>query len=135
MEMPGLWVFLSTVAFVSAILALLVSLGAMGQILGKLLPLLTESRQQVQDLGDIATHTVSQASDTMEIVELRVSEAMGQATHAGVTASRQTVGVGSALAGLYLVSRVAGLMRQAEAKAKTRAKERGRKRSRRRERH
>jgi hypothetical protein len=105
------WFLASGLAFCFGIVWLAVSSWVGYQLLRELLPLLSDTRHQIQDLGDLAANTVGRASDTMEIVEMRVSETMGQATQAGVSVTKQALGFGSALAGLYMISRVASLLR------------------------
>ena len=105
------WYILSTVAFICAILAL----GATGfvfvSLVSKLSPLLQDTYDEILDLGDIAATTVGHASDTLDIVEQRVSETMGQAEIGAKSASNQVIGIGSALAGIYMVSRCIGMLR------------------------
>jgi hypothetical protein len=105
------WWFLSAGAFLVGIVWLALSAVLGGLLWGRVAPLLTETRAQIQDLGDQAAHTVGQAGETMELIEARVSETMGQATQAGVSASRQAIGVGSVVAGIYVVSRLGGMIR------------------------
>ena len=109
--MPTYWYALSFIAFVVATLAYIVSLGIMGQVARVVLPLLDETRDQIQDLGDLAANTVGRASESMDLVELRVSQAMGQAAQGSAAATNQAMGVGSVLAGIYVVSRLATLLR------------------------
>ncbi len=82
------------------------------RILSQLLPLLDDTRNQVQDLGDLAASTVGYASDTMDIVENRVTQAMDQASSSGKAAASQALGVGTTLTGLYMASRLVGLVRK-----------------------
>ncbi len=110
-EVPMAWFIVSFVALSSGILAYVVSLGIMGQIARLVLPLLDETRDQIQDLGDLAANTVGRASESMDLVELRVTQAMGQAAQGSAAATQQAMGVGSVLAGIYVVSRLAALFR------------------------
>ncbi len=120
-----IWYAISGFAFVWAALGLAISGFLIARMIGGVLPLLTDAKSQVQDLGDLAANTVGRASDTMELVELRVSQAMGQATQAGTAVSKQAVGVGGVLAGVFLASRIAGLLRnQLSPKRKSRRKRR-----------
>lgn len=112
MGMPLAWFWISLGAFVLAIVMLLVSGFVLVRILGALLPLLDETRNQVLDLGDIAVGTLGHASDTMDIVEARVSQTMGQAAISGKEAASQAMGVGTALTGIYMASRVVGTVRK-----------------------
>jgi hypothetical protein len=105
------WFWVSGLALLGGIVWLAVSGWVGYRLFTELLPLLTETRNQVQDLGDLAANTVGRASDTMDIVEMRVSETMGQATQAGVSVTKQALGVGSALAVVYMVSRGISLLR------------------------
>ena len=103
---PGLgWYVLSAFAFGWAIVALLCSAIVFLSIAARLSPLLTETRQQIQDLGDLAANTVGRVADTLDVVELRVSQALGEAVVGGKAASQQAMSVGSVVAGIYLVSR------------------------------
>ena len=111
--MPTPWLVVSFAAFLLGILAYLVSFFVMGQMARVILPLLDETRDQIQDLGDLAANTVGRASESMELVELRVSQAMGQAAQGSSAATQQAMGVGSVLAGIYVVSRIATLARGA----------------------
>ena len=111
--MPTPWLVISFLAFCFGIVAYIVSLGIMGQMARVMLPLLDETRDQIQDLGDLAANTVGRASESMELVELRVSQAMGQAAQGSSAATQQAMGVGSVLAGIYVVSRIATLLRGA----------------------
>lgn len=111
--MPFSWFLVSCFAFWAGIIAYIVSLFVMGQMARVILPLLDETRGQIQDLGDLAANTVGRASESMELVELRVSQAMGQAAQGSSAATQQAMGVGSVLAGIYVVSRIATLLRGA----------------------
>ena len=110
--MPLAWFWISLGAFVCATLLLLVSGFVLMRILSQLLPLLDDTRNQVQDLGDLAAATVGHASETMDIIETRVSQAMGQAALSGKAAAGQALGVGTALSGIYMASRLVGAMRK-----------------------
>jgi uncharacterized BrkB/YihY/UPF0761 family membrane protein len=107
------WYLFSCVAFACATMALLASGFVFLSMLGKLAPLLQDTHNEILDLGDIAANTVGHASDTLDLVEQRVSETMGQAELGAKSARTQVVGVGSALAGLYLASRFIGMLRSA----------------------
>ncbi len=115
------WYFVSFIAFACGILALLATGFVFLSVLGKLTPLLQDTHDEILDLGDIAANTVGHASDTLDIIEQRVSETMGQAEIGAKSASNQVVGVGTALAGLYLASRFIGMLRGA-GKSKNRSK-------------
>jgi hypothetical protein len=104
--MGTFWVWATGIAFIVASISLLVSGILLARVLSALLPLLDTTRTQVQDLGDLTANTVGRAADTADMVEIRVSQAMGQAAQAGSEATQQVLGVGSALAGLYLVVRI-----------------------------
>ena len=82
------------------------------RILSQILPLLDDTRNQVQDLGDLAASTMGHASDTLDIIETRVSQTMGQAALSGKAAAGQALGVGTALSGLYMATRVFGEVRK-----------------------
>jgi hypothetical protein len=110
--MPIAWFWISLLAFSFAILAFLVSSFVLLRILSQVLPLLDDTKNQVQDLGDLAATTVGHASETMDILEMRVTQAVGQATVSGQAAGKQALGVGSALAGLYMAVRLVGAVRQ-----------------------
>ena len=103
----SIWFGISGFAFICATVAFLVSLFILGQIARVVLPLLDETRDQIQDLGDLAANTVGRAAESLDLVELRVTQAMGQAAQGSAAATQQAVGVGSVLAGLYVVSRLA----------------------------
>ncbi|HLK55131.1 MAG TPA: hypothetical protein VKU00_01120 [Chthonomonadaceae bacterium] len=105
MHFPEWWYWMSMVAFAIGSVALLVSGVVFGSLVSRLLPLLTETHQQVQDLGDLASNTVGRAADTMELVEMRASQTMGQAAQAGKTLSQRALSVGTTLAGAYMVVR------------------------------
>jgi len=107
------WYILSTVAFSCAILALFATGFVFLSLLGKLSPLLQDTYDEILDLGDIAATTVGHASDTLDIVEQRVSETMGQAEIGAKSASNQVIGIGTALAGFYLLTRCIGMLRGA----------------------
>lgn len=120
MSAGHVWWYISGAAFIMGIVWLGLS-GLVGYLLiNQILPLLTEIKQSVQDLGDITSHTLASASDTMELVELRVSQAMGQATQAGASISRQSLGIGSVLTGLYIATRFGSLLRNAPRKKQRR---------------
>src|SRR5947209_2608071 len=110
--MPAAWFWISLIAFSCATALFLVSGFVLFRILSQILPLLDDTRNQVQDLGDLAASTVGHASETMEIVETRVSQAMGQAALSGKAAANQALGVGTALTGLYMATRLVGAIRK-----------------------
>jgi len=112
MHFPDWWYWMSIVAFVIGSIALIVSGVVFGQIFGKMLPLLSDTHQQVQDLGALASNTVGRAEDTMELVELRVSQTLGQATQGSKTVSQQALGLGTTLAGAYMIVRFIQTVRQ-----------------------
>lgn len=109
--MDVFFIVATTIAFVSGIVWMLVSAGVLSALAGRLLPLLTETRDNIQELGDLSANTVGRAADTMELVEMRVSQAMGGATQAGASVGKRALGVGTALAGLYMATRVIGALR------------------------
>ncbi len=119
---PGVfWYGVSCIAFVCAIVALLMTGFVFLSVLGKVMPLLEDTHDEILDLGDIAANTVGHVSDSLDIVEQRVSETMGQAEIGANAARSQVLGVGTALAGLYLASRFIGILRGA-VKARTQPK-------------
>jgi hypothetical protein len=122
------WFVISGLAFVSGAIWLVVSGWVGYRLLNRILPMLGETRTQIQDLGDLAANTVGRASDTMDIVEMRVSETMGQATQAGASVTKQALGLGSALAGMYMLSRIAAQLRGNS--SQNRRRNRGRRRNR-----
>ncbi len=107
------WYVLTCFAFVFATLALLTTGFVFVSILGKLSPLLQDTHDEIQDLGDIAANTVGHAADALDIIELRVSETMSQAEAGAKSATNQVLGVGTALAGVYLATRFVGMLRGA----------------------
>jgi hypothetical protein len=115
------WYGVSCAAFVCAIVALLMTGFVFLSVLGKLMPLLQDTHDEILDLGDIAANTVGHVSDSLDIVEQRVAETMGQAEIGAKSARNQVVGVGTALAGLYLASRFIGMLR-GTVKARTQPK-------------
>lgn len=109
---PGAgWYIVSTIAFLCAICALIGSGFVFYSLYVRVAPLLEDSRNDLQDLGDLATNTVGRAADTMELVELRVSQTMGQAAAAGKDTTRQAVGLGTVIAGIYMATRFAGVFK------------------------
>jgi hypothetical protein len=118
--MPSWWVWLSAFAFIFGVLYLLTSGFVIWRLTGSLAPLLTETKNQIQDLGDLAANTIGQAEDTMEIIEVRTSQTMGQAALAGRAATRQALGLGTILAGLYVVARFAQNLRPARKRGRRR---------------
>lgn len=122
MHFPEWWYWLSIVAFSLGGLALLVSGFVFGSLIQRTLPLLTETHQQVQDLGDLASNTVGRAEDTIALVEMRASQTLGQANLGGKAASQTALGVGASLAGAYMVVRCFQTVRSQwkQAKAKRR---------------
>ena len=106
--MPLAWFWISIAAFTCATALLLVSGFVLARILSQILPLLDDTRNQIQDLGDLAASTVGHASETMDIVEMRVSQAMTQAQLSGKAAAHHALGVGTALSGIYMASRLIG---------------------------
>jgi len=126
--MPSGWFIVSGLAVLCGVVWLCIS-GWIGmQLLSRLLPLLSDTRHQVQDLGDLAANTVGRASETMDLIELRVSETMGQATQGGTAANRSVMGVGAAIAGIYMASRFFSLLRGNNSKKGRNARRRGRRR-------
>ena len=124
--MNGIWFGISGFAFIMASLSLLVALFVLSSILRVVLGILDDTQNQITDLGDIAANAVGRAAETMELVELRVGQAMGQATQGSLVVKSQAAGVGGALAGLFIASRVATMLRGAFGKvpAKKRIKRR-----------
>jgi|SRR5579884_101802 len=118
--MSAWWVWVSAIAFIFASVYLLTSGYMIWRITGSLAPLLTETKNQIQDLGDLAANTIGQAEDTMEIIEVRTSQTMGQAALAGRAATRQALGLGTILAGLYVVTRFVQNMRPARKRSRRR---------------
>ncbi len=108
------WIFLVVTAliFLVGIVALAVSGWGFYRLISNTTPLLTETRDNVQDLGDLAANTVGRVADTVDLVELRVSQTMAQATQGGVSATKQALSVGTILAGIYMASRVFGMARE-----------------------
>ena len=109
--MGTFFIIVSTFSFVSGILWLVVSACGLARLVSRVMPLLTETHDNIQDLGNLSANTVGRVSDTMELVELRVSQAMGNAAQGGKSVTKQALGVGTALAGLYMASRVVGVLR------------------------
>lgn len=100
------WIWITVAFFASGFAFMLLSAYAFLRIGEEITPLLAETQRQLQDLGDLAANTVGRAAETADIVEMRVSQAMGQAVEAGGTVRRQTLGVGLAVAGLYVVTHI-----------------------------
>ncbi len=109
--LPPVWVWLSAFAFGLASLWLVSSLFVFAQILRRVMPLMDDLKGNVREIGDLAATTVSHASLTMDMVEQRVGQAMSQANTGSAIATRQSVGVGTVLTGLYLASRAAMMLR------------------------
>jgi|SRR5579871_1291414 len=105
------WFGLSTVAFVLATVALLISAFVLTGILARILPLLSDTRREISELGEMASETVTHAASTMDIIETRVTETMGNAAAASKGSTRQVIGVGAALAGTVLITRFLKLLR------------------------
>ncbi len=111
--MPGSWWwFVTAIFFGFGILFCLISAGIFWSLGRAVTPVLTETQHQLQDLGDLAANTVGRAADTVDIVELRVSQAMGQAVQAGGTVRQQALGVGAVLAGVFVAVRIARSLRK-----------------------
>lgn len=110
--MPSFWLGLTAALFIFGLLFLLISAFVFARIGGQVFPLLADTQREIQDLGDLAANTVGRAADTAEIVELRVTQAMGQAVDAGNTVRHQALGAGVALAGLYIATRLARTLRR-----------------------
>ena len=108
------WFFLilTGLGFVVGTVSLAVSGWGFYRLVSETTPLLEETKDNIQDLGDLAANTVGRVADTVDLVELRVSQTMAQATQGGASATKQALGVGTALAGIYMASRVLGLARQ-----------------------
>jgi hypothetical protein len=109
--MPLAWFGVSFAAFACGIVLFLVSGFILLRILSQVLPMLDETRNQVQDLGDIAAGTVGHASETMDILESRVAQTMGQVSVSGKAAANQALGVGTAISGIYLAAKLVGSLR------------------------
>ena len=109
--MGTFFIIVSTFSFVSGIIWLIVSACGLAGLVSKVMPLLAETHDNIQDLGDVSANTVGRVSDTMDLVELRVSQAMGNAAQGGKSVTKQALGVGTALAGLYMASRVVSTLR------------------------
>ena len=108
------WIFLIVTAliFVVGIVSLAVSGYGFYRLVSEAAPLLDETKDNVQDLGDLTANTVGRVADTVDLVELRVSQTMAQATQGGISATKQALSVGTILAGIYMASRVFGMARQ-----------------------
>jgi hypothetical protein len=109
--MDTFFIIVSTFSFISGIIWLVVSACGLARLVSRAMPLLTETKDNIQDLGDLSANTIGRASDTMDLVELRVSQAMGNAAQGGTSVTKQALSVGTALAGLYMASRVIGTLR------------------------
>lgn len=107
---PG-WYFFSSVALFFAIVALLTTGFVFFSLLGKLSPLLQDTHDEILELGDIAAATVGHASDTLDLVEQRVNETLTQAEVGAQSAKTQVIGIGTAIAGIYLTARFIGMLR------------------------
>ena len=110
--MPLAWFWISLAALICATVLFLVSGFLLVRILGQVLPMLDETRSQVRDLGDLAAGSIGHAADAMDIVESRVSQAMDQAAASGKAAANQALGVGTALSGLYMATKLVGALRK-----------------------
>lgn len=104
------WFVVTGICYGACIVGICFAAFALFRIFSVVLPLLQETRQNIQDLGDISASAVGRASETMDLVENRVSQTMGQATQAGVSVTQQAMGVGTLLAGIYMASRAASLL-------------------------
>lgn len=109
--MTSTWFWITGAFCLFGVIYLLVSGACFMMLGGAVLPVLAETRRQVQDLGDLAANTTSRASETMDIVEGRVSEALGQAAAAGKDATRQAFSIGTVVAGIYVATRLFGEFR------------------------
>lgn len=102
---------ISSVAFVVASVALLTTGFVFLSLMGKLAPLLQDTHDEILDLGDLAAETVGHASDTLDLIEQRVNETMTQAEVGAQSAKSQVIGIGTTIAGIYLVTRFIGMLR------------------------
>jgi len=74
----------------------------LGVILRQVPPLLTDTRQHIQDLGDVTVESVGRASDTIELIENCVCHTMEQVELAGNQTGRSAQTYAPALAGGFL---------------------------------
>lgn len=105
------FIWTSAFAFLMAIIWLVVSAVALFKLIERVMPLLTETKDNIRDLGDLSANTVGRASDTMDLVELRVTQAMGNAAEAGTSVTKQVLGLGTILASAYMGVRIIGMLR------------------------
>jgi len=114
------WFVITGLAFCAGILWLIVS-GWIGvQLLLQLLPLLSDTRHQIQELGLLAAHTVDRASATMDLVEASASETLERANEGGAAANRSVVSLAAVVAGIYMVSRFVSTVRGTSKRGKPR---------------
>ncbi len=106
------WFVLVSVTFLIAILGMMVAFVVLGSILRQVCPLLTETRQHIQDLGDVTVETVGHAADTMDLIECRVSDTMEQVEFTGTATGRLAQSYGPALAGGFLAVYLIKLVRK-----------------------
>ena len=111
LEMGIFFIWTSAFAFLMAIIWLVVSAVALFKLIERVMPLLTETKDNIRDLGDLSANTVGRASDTMDLVELRVTQAMGNAAEAGTSVTKQVLGLGTILASAYMGVRIIGMLR------------------------
>lgn len=114
------WWYVTGAGFVTGILFLLVSSAVGFLILNQLIPLLSDVKRSVQDLGDITAHTMGSVSDTLELAELRITQATEQAAHAGISTSHRSGGIGIALAVLMMTSKLIGSIHKPKKKRRKR---------------
>ena len=108
--MDTFFIWASAFAFFMAIVWLIVSSAGLFTLIVRIIPLLTETKDNIQDLGDLTANTVGRASDTMDLVELRVSQAMGSAAEAGSSVTKQALSVGTLLVSAYMAVRIVGML-------------------------
>ena len=111
-QVPTWWVWVSSIYFIVSIL------WSMGLVVGlvlvyqKVMPIITESRQQVRRITDQAKSIAAKASSTAELVHVQTQRFVGNANSAGGLVTQQARTFGAAITGVLIAARVVKFVRK-----------------------
>jgi hypothetical protein len=111
-QVPDIWLWASGIYFVISIIWSVVLTAGMFLIYRKTMPILTETRTQINKVSTQAKSIAAKASNTAEIVHAQTQNLIGNAQSAGGMVTRQARTLGAALTGVLIAARVVNFVRK-----------------------
>ena len=111
-QVPTWWVWVSSVYFIVSMLWSISLIVGLYMVYQKIMPILSESRIQVQRVSDQAKAIAAKASNTAGLVHNQTQKFLGNANSAGGLVTQQARTFGAAITGVLIAARVVQFVRK-----------------------